>query len=88
MGNLYVSNVTSQSFFVSWNDTKGEIERFVLEIIDSSWQQEPIEYNLSQSVQSYEITGLRPTTDYIAYLTGVMKGRRTDSVSAVASTGN
>ncbi|XP_068077498.1 tenascin isoform X1 [Danio rerio] len=86
MGNLYVSNVTSQSFFVSWNDTKGEIERFVLEIIDSSWQQEPIEYNLSQSVQSYEITGLRPTTDYIAYVTGVMKGRRTDSVSAVAST--
>uniref|UniRef100_A0A8C1PP31 Zmp:0000000846 n=1 Tax=Cyprinus carpio TaxID=7962 RepID=A0A8C1PP31_CYPCA len=38
--------------------------------------------------QSYEITGLRPTTDYIAYLTGVVKGRRTDSVSAFASTGN
>uniref|UniRef100_A0A672RLY8 Tenascin-like n=1 Tax=Sinocyclocheilus grahami TaxID=75366 RepID=A0A672RLY8_SINGR len=45
-----------------------------------------IEYNLSQSTQSYEITGLRPTTDYIAYLTGVVKGRRTDSVSAVATT--
>ncbi|XP_056313260.1 tenascin isoform X5 [Danio aesculapii] len=86
VGNLYVSNVTSQSFFISWNDTKGDIERFVLEIIDSSWQQEPVEYNLSQSIQSYEITGLRPTTDYIAYLTGVIKGRRTDSVSAVAST--
>uniref|UniRef100_A0A673K2X1 Tenascin-like n=1 Tax=Sinocyclocheilus rhinocerous TaxID=307959 RepID=A0A673K2X1_9TELE len=42
-----------------------------------------IEYNLSQSTQSYEITGLRPTTDYIAYLTGVVKRRRTDSVSAV-----
>uniref|UniRef100_A0A8C2AS93 Zmp:0000000846 n=1 Tax=Cyprinus carpio TaxID=7962 RepID=A0A8C2AS93_CYPCA len=45
-----------------------------------------VEYNLSQSTQSYEITGLRPTTDYIAYLTGVVKGRRTDSVSAFAST--
>uniref|UniRef100_A0A8C2L300 Zmp:0000000846 n=1 Tax=Cyprinus carpio TaxID=7962 RepID=A0A8C2L300_CYPCA len=86
VGNLYVSNITSESFSISWNDTRGDIERFILEIIDSSWQREPVEYNLSQSTQSYEITGLRPTTDYIAYLTGVVKGRRTDSVSAVAST--
>ncbi|XP_026096335.1 tenascin isoform X4 [Carassius auratus] len=87
VGNLYVSNITSESFSISWNGTRGDIERFILEIIDSSWQREPVEYNLSQSTQSYEITGLRPTTDYIAYLTGVVKGRRTDSVSAVASTG-
>ncbi|XP_050965709.1 tenascin isoform X3 [Labeo rohita] len=86
VGNLYVSNITSESFSISWNDTRGDIERFILEIIDSSWQREPVEYNLSHSTQSYEITGLRPTTDYIAYLTGVVKGRRTDSVSAVAST--
>ncbi|XP_048043997.1 LOW QUALITY PROTEIN: tenascin [Megalobrama amblycephala] len=86
VGNLYVSNITSESFSISWNDTRGDIERFILEIIDSSWQREPVEYNLSHSTQSYEITGLRPTTDYIAYLTGVIKGRRTDSVSAVAST--
>ncbi|XP_026096332.1 tenascin isoform X2 [Carassius auratus] len=86
VGNLYVSNITSESFSISWNGTRGDIERFILEIIDSSWQREPVEYNLSQSTQSYEITGLRPTTDYIAYLTGVVKGRRTDSVSAVAST--
>uniref|UniRef100_A0A673JRY1 Tenascin-like n=1 Tax=Sinocyclocheilus rhinocerous TaxID=307959 RepID=A0A673JRY1_9TELE len=86
VGNLYVSNITSESFSISWNDTRGDIERFILEIIDSSWQREPVEYNLSQSTQSYEITGLRPTTDYIAYLTGVVKRRRTDSVSAVAST--
>uniref|UniRef100_A0A672KDH5 Tenascin-like n=1 Tax=Sinocyclocheilus grahami TaxID=75366 RepID=A0A672KDH5_SINGR len=86
VGNLYVSNITSESFSISWNDTRGDIERFILEIIDSSWQREPVEYNLSQSTQSYEITGLRPTTDYIAYLTGVVKGRRTDSISAVACT--
>ncbi|XP_059405428.1 tenascin isoform X2 [Carassius carassius] len=86
VGNLYVSNITSESFSISWNGTRGDIERFILEIIDSSWQREPVEYNLSQSTKSYEITGLRPTTDYIAYLTGVVKGRRTDSVSAVAST--
>lgn len=88
VGSLYVSNITSESFSISWNDTRGDIERFILEIIDSSWQQEPVEYNLTHGTQSYEITGLQPTTDYIAYLTGVMKGRRTDSVSAFASTGN
>ncbi|XP_056110840.1 tenascin isoform X3 [Rhinichthys klamathensis goyatoka] len=87
VGSLYVSNITSESFSISWNDTRGDIERFILEIIDSSWQREPVEYNLTHGTQSYEITGLQPTTDYIAYLTGVMKGRRTDSVSAVASTG-
>ncbi|KAG1967012.1 tenascin [Pimephales promelas] len=86
VGSLYVSNITSESFSISWNDTSGDIERFILEIIDSSWQREPVEYNLTHGTQSYEITGLQPTTDYIAYLTGVMKGRRTDSVSAVAST--
>ncbi|XP_051953300.1 tenascin-like [Xyrauchen texanus] len=86
VGSLYVSNVTSESFSISWNGTKGNIERFILEIIDSSWLQEPVEYNLSHSTQHYEITGLRPSTDYIAYLTGVVRGRKTDSVSVVAST--
>nr|XP_055054085.1 tenascin isoform X4 [Misgurnus anguillicaudatus] len=86
-GRLFVSNVTSESFIISWNDTRGDIERFILEIIDSSWLREPVEYNISYNTQWYEITDLRPATDYIVYLTGVLKGRRTDSISTVASTG-
>nr|XP_055054083.1 tenascin isoform X2 [Misgurnus anguillicaudatus] len=85
-GRLFVSNVTSESFIISWNDTRGDIERFILEIIDSSWLREPVEYNISYNTQWYEITDLRPATDYIVYLTGVLKGRRTDSISTVAST--
>ncbi|XP_065107270.1 tenascin isoform X2 [Paramisgurnus dabryanus] len=85
-GRLFVSNVTSESFIISWNDTRGDIERFILEIIDSSWLREPVEYNISHNTQWYEITDLRPATDYIVYLTGVLKGRRTDSISTVAST--
>lgn len=88
IGSLFVSNITSQSFTVSWNDMKGNIESFILEIIDSSWRREPVEYNLNHGTRSYEITDLRPATDYIAYLTGIVKGRRTNSVSVVASTGN
>uniref|UniRef100_A0A8C1EDE1 Tenascin Ca n=1 Tax=Cyprinus carpio carpio TaxID=630221 RepID=A0A8C1EDE1_CYPCA len=70
---LNANDVSRNSLMLSWSAPEG--------IIDS-WQREPVEYNLSQSTQSYEITGLRPTTDYIAYLTGVVKGRRTDSVTA------
>ncbi|XP_035247745.1 tenascin-like isoform X2 [Anguilla anguilla] len=86
VGNLYVSNVTSESFTVSWNGTEGNFEGFVLEIIDSSWMMESMEYNLSHNALSYEIAGLNPSTDYIAYLYGVVKGVRTHAVSTVATT--
>ncbi|XP_064163743.1 tenascin-like isoform X1 [Anguilla rostrata] len=86
VGNLYVSNVTPESFTVSWNGTEGNFEGFVLEIIDSSWMMESMEYNLSHNALSYEIAGLNPSTDYIAYLYGVVKGVRTHAVSTVATT--
>ncbi|XP_010876350.3 tenascin isoform X2 [Esox lucius] len=86
VGNLYVSNVTSESFSISWNGTEGEFDIYVLEIIDSEWLREPEEYNISQNVRFHEITGLRPSTDYIVYLTGMVKGSRTHAISIVAST--
>lgn len=87
VGTLFVSNLTSEKFQISWNGTEGKVDGFVLEIIDSDWLMEPKEYNLSSNVHSYEVTGLRPSTDYIAYLYGTYKGSRTDAVSVVASTG-
>ncbi|XP_029506333.2 tenascin-like isoform X3 [Oncorhynchus nerka] len=86
VGNLYVSNLTSESFSISWNGTEGEFDGYVLEIIDSDWLKEPKEYNISQNAMSHDITGLRPSTDYIAYLTGIVKGSRTHAVSIIAST--
>ncbi|XP_061118377.1 tenascin-like isoform X1 [Conger conger] len=86
VGSLYVSNVTSESFTISWNGTEGNFEGFVMEIIDTSWLMETLEYNLSHNALSYEITGLNPSTDYIAYLYGVFKGVRTHAVSTVATT--
>uniref|UniRef100_A0A8B9LQC9 Zmp:0000000846 n=1 Tax=Astyanax mexicanus TaxID=7994 RepID=A0A8B9LQC9_ASTMX len=79
---LHVSNVTSESFFLSWNGTEGNVDGFTLEIIDSSWRTEPAEYNLSSNASSYEVSRLRPSTDYIAYLSGVVKGRRIHTVTA------
>uniref|UniRef100_A0A8C1WCT1 Zmp:0000000846 n=1 Tax=Cyprinus carpio TaxID=7962 RepID=A0A8C1WCT1_CYPCA len=74
---LNANDVSRNSLMLSWSAPEGAFDSFIVD-----WQREPVEYNLSQSTQSYEITGLRPTTDYIAYLTGVVKGRRTDSVTA------
>ncbi|XP_078142492.1 tenascin-like isoform X2 [Centroberyx gerrardi] len=86
VGKLYVSNLTSESFSIFWNGTEGEFDGYILEIIDSDWLREPEEFNISRNVMSRDITGLRPSTDYIAYLYGIFKGSRTSAVSIVAST--
>ncbi|KAK7895887.1 hypothetical protein WMY93_021212 [Mugilogobius chulae] len=86
VGKLYVSNITPESFTMHWNGTEGKIDGFTLEIIDSDWLTDAQEYNVSQNVQSHDITGLRPSTDYIGYLYGTYKGSRTTAVSVVAST--
>ncbi|KAM8743646.1 tenascin-like isoform 1-T1 [Acanthopagrus schlegelii] len=86
VGKLYISNLTSESFSILWNGTEGEFDGFILEIIDSDWLMEPKEYNISHNVKSHDVTGLRPSTDYVAYLYGTYKGSRTNAVSIVAST--
>ncbi|KAM6902401.1 tenascin-like isoform 3-T3 [Xenentodon cancila] len=85
-GKLYVSNLTSESFSVLWNNTEGQFDGFILEIIDSDWLMEPKEFNISHKLRSHDVTGLRPSTDYIAYLYGTYKGARTRAVSIVATT--
>ncbi|XP_026212412.1 tenascin isoform X2 [Anabas testudineus] len=86
VGKLYISNITSESFSILWNGTEGDFDGFILEIIDSNWLMEPKEYNISNNVKSHDVTGLRPSTDYVAYLYGTYKGSRTSAVSIVAST--
>ncbi|XP_028273465.1 tenascin isoform X4 [Parambassis ranga] len=86
VGKLFISNLTSESFSILWNGTEGEFDGFILEIIDSDWLMEPKEYNISHNAMSHDVTGLRPSTDYVAYLYGTYKGSRTNAVSIVAST--
>ncbi|XP_015243022.1 PREDICTED: tenascin-like isoform X1 [Cyprinodon variegatus] len=86
VGKLFASNFTPESFTIHWNNTEKLFDGFVLEIIDSDWLMELMEYNISRNVTSKDVTGLRPSTDYIAYLYGTYKGSRTGAVSTVAST--
>ena len=87
LGKLYIANLTSESFSISWNGTDGKFDGYILEIIDSDWLTEPKEYNISHNAKSHDVKGLRPTTDYVAYFYGTYKGSRTSAVSIVASTG-
>ncbi|KAM8828114.1 tenascin-like isoform 1-T1 [Spinachia spinachia] len=86
VGKLYISNLTAESFSISWNGTEGELDGFTVEVIDSDWLSEQKEYNVSRGVESLRVTGLRPSTDYVAYVYGTRKGSRTSPVSIVAST--
>lgn len=71
-----------------WDLTEGRhLDGFVLEIIDSDWLMEPREYNLSRLVTAHQVSGLRPDSDYVAFLYGTYKGARTGAVSVVATTG-
>uniref|UniRef100_A0A8C5BEP3 Zmp:0000000846 n=1 Tax=Gadus morhua TaxID=8049 RepID=A0A8C5BEP3_GADMO len=67
---------------VSDNTWDRHVDGYVLEIIDSDWLTEPREHNISGDVRSYDVIGLRPSTDYVAYLYGVSKGSRTNAVTA------
>ncbi|XP_049593237.1 tenascin isoform X1 [Syngnathus scovelli] len=86
LGEINVSNVTSESFSVVWNHTEGPLDGFVLEIIDSDWLMKPREYNLSRFATTHQVSGLRPASDYVTFLYGTYKGARTSAVSVVATT--
>ncbi|XP_058861387.1 tenascin-like isoform X2 [Acipenser ruthenus] len=86
VGNLFVSNITSDSFSLSWTATGGSFDGFALEIIDSNRLLEPMEYSIARDVLATHISGLSPRTDYIAYLYGLTHGVRTQALSAIAST--
>ncbi|XP_018864016.1 tenascin isoform X4 [Parus major] len=83
---LMVSNVTSESFNLSWTASNGDFDVFTIEIIDSNRLLEPMEFNLSGDSRTAHISGLSPSTDFIVYLSGISGGFRTQAISAAATT--
>uniref|UniRef100_A0A4W5LC71 Tenascin Ca n=1 Tax=Hucho hucho TaxID=62062 RepID=A0A4W5LC71_9TELE len=62
---------------------QGSFQEPVYTEVTTDWLKEPKEYNISQNAMSHDITGLRPSTDYIAYLTGIVKESRTHAVTII-----
>ncbi|NXO00532.1 TENA protein, partial [Rhinopomastus cyanomelas] len=83
---LTVSDITPESFNLSWTTTNGDFDVFTIEIIDSNRLLEPMEFNISGNSRTAHISGLSPSTDFIVYLYGISHGFRTQAVTAAATT--
>nr|XP_030714745.1 tenascin isoform X7 [Globicephala melas] len=86
IGNLNVSDITPESFNLSWTATDGAFKTFTIEIIDSNRFLETMEYNISGAERTAHISGLRPNNDFIVYLSGLTPSIRTKTISATATT--
>ncbi|KFW11452.1 Tenascin-R, partial [Eurypyga helias] len=86
VGELTVSDITPESFNLSWTTTNGDFDVFTIEIIDSNRLLEPMEFNISGNSRTAHISGLSPSTDFIVYLYGISHGFRTQAISAAATT--
>ncbi|XP_057576171.1 tenascin isoform X3 [Hippopotamus amphibius kiboko] len=86
IGNLNVSDITPESFNLSWTATDGAFETFTIEIIDSNRFLETVEYNISGAERTAHISGLRPSNDFIVYLSGLAPSTQTKTISATATT--
>ncbi|XP_040819052.1 tenascin isoform X5 [Ochotona curzoniae] len=84
--NLTVSDITPESFNLSWTATDGIFEIFTIEIINSNRLLETMEYNISGAERTAHISGLTPSSDFIIYLSGLAPSIRTKTISATATT--
>ncbi|XP_077824348.1 tenascin isoform X8 [Macaca mulatta] len=84
--NLLVSDATPDGFRLSWTADEGIFDNFVLKIRDTKKQSEPLEITLLAPERTRDITGLREATEYEIELYGISKGRRSQPVSAIATT--
>ncbi|XP_059513833.1 tenascin isoform X7 [Myotis daubentonii] len=86
IGNLNVSNITPESFNLSWTATDGAFETFTIEIIDSNRLLETVQYKISGAARTAYISGLRPSNDFIVYLSGLAPGIRTQTINVTVTT--
>lgn len=85
--NLLVSDATPDGFRLSWTADEGVFDSFVLKIRDTKKQSEPLEITLLAPERTRDITGLREATEYEIELYGISRGKLSQPVSAIATTG-
>lgn len=85
--NLLVSDATPDGFRLSWTADDGVFDSFVLKIRDTKRKSDPLELIVPGHERTQDLTGLKEGTEYEIELYGVSSGRRSQPVSAVATTG-
>ncbi|XP_062339982.1 tenascin-like isoform X4 [Osmerus eperlanus] len=84
--NLTISDITWDSFTVSWSPQDGDFESFVLEMTNLDGGSESQNLTLSGDAFSLSIPGLRPNTTYMVGLYGLHQGSFLEPVYAEATT--
>ncbi|XP_040899028.1 tenascin isoform X3 [Toxotes jaculatrix] len=80
--NVTVSDVSWDSFLLSWSAEDGAFEAFLVEVTDAETGAEWQNHTVLADARSLAISGLSPTTWYRANLYGVYKGALLDPVFA------
>ncbi|XP_032162132.1 tenascin isoform X5 [Mustela erminea] len=85
IGNLTVSDITPESFNLSWTATVGAFETFTIEIVDSNRFLETMKYNISGAERTAHISGLPPNNHFVIYLSGLAPSARTQIVTSATT---
>ncbi|XP_075435547.1 tenascin isoform X4 [Ascaphus truei] len=84
--NLLVSNITPDSFHLSWTTGESGFDNFILKISDAKRQFELMKLTVPGSERAWVVTGLKDGTEYEIELYGVASGQRSQPISGVATT--
>eukprot|EP00062_Callorhinchus_milii_P011403 gi/632957381/ref/XP_007894445.1/ PREDICTED: LOW QUALITY PROTEIN: tenascin [Callorhinchus milii] len=86
LGDLTVTDATSQSLKLSWNAGNGSFDSFLVVVRDSAGVYRPLEIPLSGDIRNAEVSGLSDSTHYKVYLYGVTGEWRSDPLKADITT--
>ncbi|KAK1155824.1 hypothetical protein AOXY_G26668 [Acipenser oxyrinchus oxyrinchus] len=84
--NLLISDVTSESFRLSWMADEDLFDSFVIKVRDSKKLSDPLELMVPGQEHTIEVPGLLGGTEYEIELYGVARGQRWQPINAVART--
>ncbi|XP_061657777.1 tenascin-like isoform X2 [Syngnathoides biaculeatus] len=84
---LFVSDITADSFRVSWTADEDLFDRFVIKLRDSKRLSRPQEHSVHGDERTRLITGLMAGTEYEIELYGLSLEQRSQPIFGVAQTG-
>ena len=85
--NVTISDVSWDSFLLSWSAEDGKLESFLIEITDAETGAEWQNHTVPADARSLAVSGLSSSTWYRANLYGVYRGTLLDPVFADTITG-
>lgn len=85
--NITISDVSWDSFLLSWTAEDGAFDSFLVEVSDAETGAEWQNHTLPSEARSLSVSGLAPSTWYRANLYGVFRGLLLDPVFADTITG-